>query len=593
MAIPDGVRVQLVSSDIATAFLLEPPGWTRLEPQSVSGDPTPGLEARVHDPLWLLGRQWQLGEFHGEDAGSPFSVKVTTSTSPVAAFQPGDPSAGHPFGPWSEGELVEPIVEAESAGVHGPALRQRAEAGAQLIAELREAAVQEPLIDRILADCPLDAPWADPFDTTAAPLLTVLAGRVPDAEKAAVAVAPGVAAQPPHLPPDWVQGLGHPQRALAAVQEWYAWYRGSVAPEPAAAADCWIDERLEYRFSLAVDGPGATPPFVLRAPAFGGGRVDWYHLDFDPIAPASDLPAEIPPSTTRTATLLAAPLRFAGMPALRYWEFEDGQVNLGALQAQPHDLARVALVEFAMVYGNDWFVVPVDLPYGSHTTVTEVRYTTTFGDEVVVPPASDGGGPGQFRLFELSEVGHNALPGLLVPPAAPVVLEGQPLEEVLYLRDEMANMAWGVERIVQGPSGDPRSRGDEPRPAPFEAGTDPGAAMDYQLENEVPSWWIPFLPVSTGYATIALRKGAMVHAGAPVQPLGALLRPGEPLVLSDEEVAREGVRVRRVPALARRADGSYARWVTRRVTVGRGEGASGLAFDSAVRRRPADGGGGG
>jgi hypothetical protein len=593
MAIPDGVRVQFVSQDIATAFLLEPPGWTRLEPQSVSGDPTPGLEARVHDPLWLLARQWQLGEFHGEDAGSPFSVKVTTSTSPVAAFQPGDPSTARPLKSWSEGELLEPVVEAEPAGPRGPGLRQRAEAGAQLLTELREVAATEPLIERILADCPLAAPWKDAFDTAAAPLLATLAGRVPDAERAAVLVAPALAESPPKLPAEWMQGLAHPAQVLAVVRDWHAWYRDSVSPEPAAADDCWIDERLEYRFSLAVDGPGATPPFVLRAPEFSGGHVDWYDLDWDPIADTSTLPPNIPQSTERSATLLAAPLRFAGMPALRYWQFEDGQVNLGALEAQPHDLARVALVEFAMVYGNDWFVVPVDLPYGSHTTVTDVRYTTTFGDEFVVRRASDGAGPGQFRLFELFEVGDNSLPGLLVPPSAPVVLEGQPLEEVLYLRDEMANMAWGVERLVQGPSGDPRSRTDEPRPAPFEPGTDPGAQMDYQLENEVPSWWIPFLPVSTGYATIALRKGAMVHAGAPVLPLGTLLRPGAALVLSDEEVPREGVRVRRVPALARRADGSYVRWVTRRVSVGRGEGASGLAFDSAVRRRPPDGGGGG
>ena len=91
----------------------------------------------------------------------------------------------------------------------------------------------------------------------------------------------------------------------------------------------------------------------------------------------------------------------------------------------------------------------------------------------------------------------------------------------------------------------------------------------------------------TGYGTVALRKGAMVKDGAPVLPLGSLLRPGEPLTLQDEEVPREGVRVRRVPTLARRADGTYVRWVTRRVTVGRGEGGSGLAFDSAVRRRPA------
>jgi hypothetical protein len=110
--------------------------------------------------------------------------------------------------------------------------------------------------------------------------------------------------------------------------------------------------------------------------------------------------------------------------------------------------------------------------------------------------------------------------------------------------------------------------------------------MDYRLENQVPDWWIPMLPWSTGYATIALRKGAMLKQGQAVQPRGVLLKPGLPLVVQDEEVPREGLRVRRVPALARRVDGTYVRWTTRRVGVGRGEGASGLAFDSAVRRRP-------
>ena len=56
------------------------PSWTRLEPQSVTGDPTPGLEARVHDPLWLLCRQWQLGELKGEDAGSPLGVELSVTS---------------------------------------------------------------------------------------------------------------------------------------------------------------------------------------------------------------------------------------------------------------------------------------------------------------------------------------------------------------------------------------------------------------------------------------------------------------------------------------------------------------------------------
>ena len=182
----------------------------------------------------------------------------------------------------------------------------------------------------------------------------------------------------------------------------------------------------------------------------------------------------------------------------------------------------------------------------------------------------------------------DTLPGLFVPPSVTGVLDGPPLEEVLYLRDETANLAWAVERTVQGPSGDPRNRRDEGYPPAFEPGHDPAAELDYVLQTGVPEWWIPFLPYSTGYATIALAKGMLTRADeSPVEPLGLLLRPGEALGIQDEEIPREGARVRRIPTLARHPDGTFARWVTRRVTVGRGEGSSGLAFDSAVARHPA------
>jgi hypothetical protein len=286
--------------------------------------------------------------------------------------------------------------------------------------------------------------------------------------------------------------------------------------------------------------------------------------------------------------MLATPLRFAGMPADRYWQFEDGQVNLGALEVQPHDLARLLLVELATVYGNDWLVVPVDVTLGSYTEVGAVTYTTTFGEELTVARGDDSGRTGNFRLFEISVAGSagGTLPGLLVPPSVVGLLDGAAVEEVLYLRDETASMAWAVERTVEGPSGESRSRHDEGYPPPFTPGTDPGAELDYLLENEVPGWWIPFLPVSTGYRTLALHKGAMLKDGQVVEPVGVLLRPGEALVVRDEEIPREGVRVRRVPTLSRGIDGSYLRWTTRRVTMGRGEGTSGLAFDSTVARKP-------
>ena len=55
---------------------------------------------------------------------------------------------------------------------------------------------------------------------------------------------------------------------------------------------------------------------------------------------------------------------------------------------------------------------------------------------------------------------------------------------------------------------------------------------------------------------------------------------------ADAEIPGEGIAVRRLPSVTRRADGTYERWLTRRISVGCGEGASQLYFDAARSRRP-------
>ena len=133
--------------------LADPPTWTRLEPQSTTGDPQPGTEARVHDPLWLMGRQWQLGEFEGEDAGTPVTVRVVSSTRPVDRWAPGGQTQGRPIGSAPQ-DLLEPLVEREPVLVASPGLRPRAEAGAALVAALDEAGLSAHAAT-IVAQCPL------------------------------------------------------------------------------------------------------------------------------------------------------------------------------------------------------------------------------------------------------------------------------------------------------------------------------------------------------------------------------------------------------------------------------------------------------
>src|ERR1700757_255232 len=111
-----------LSTDRFTAVdvfaLGDPPTWTRLEPQSTLGDPRPGVEARVHDPLWLLGRQWQLGEFEGEDSGTPLTVRVVTRRVRVDRGVPmgvTGPSGNVRALSRERQELLEPLIEREPA----------------------------------------------------------------------------------------------------------------------------------------------------------------------------------------------------------------------------------------------------------------------------------------------------------------------------------------------------------------------------------------------------------------------------------------------------------------------------------------------
>ena len=548
----------------------ESPSWTRLEPQATSGDPTPGIEARLHDPLWSLLRQWQLAEFAGEDAGTPITVEVRTRTSPVTAWQPGDPTSRRRARPVDPTLPLDALVEPEPVGGGPLGLWDRAEAGAYLVELLEEAGAD--LRTALVEACPLDVSPAPedveiPAQHAVPGALAVLARTTPDGAAAAAQLAAG--------DPSWLAGASPAAEDAAAA--WARWFRAALAPPEADSS--WIEDRFEYRFSIRVGSDEDHD--VLAAPIHEGGAVDWFTFDHAPRRSLTLEEEERTEDLQESLTMVATPLRFAGMPADRYWQFEDAQVHLGQLDAQPHDLARLCVAEFAMVYGNDWLVVPLTVHGGSLTRIESVAYTTTFGERFEVRAADDSRRTGRFRMFAIAEQGAPArtFPGLLIPPTALGVIDGSPLEDVAFLRDEAANMAWAVERTVQARSGDPRSRGDEERPVNQVQDLEAPGELQYILQTEVPRHWIPFVPISTGIGHIALRKGTMAEEDLS---LGVVLDP-TPLTVQDEEVPREGLRVRRVPALARAADGRYLRWITRRVSVGRGEGWSGLSFDGTFR----------
>lgn len=79
-------------------------------------------------------------------------------------------------------------------------------------------------------------------------------------------------------------------------------------------------------------------------------------------------------------------------------------------------------------------------------------------------------------------------PSLLLLPTVPKVQEGRPLEAVVLMRDEMANMVWAIEKTIPAPDGAGRSgatSGRETR-AYFErlVGAAGGASTAPLYENE-------------------------------------------------------------------------------------------------------------
>ena len=89
--------------------------------------------------------------------------------------------------------------------------------------------------------------------------------------------------------------------------------------------------------------------------------------------------------------------------------------------------------------------------------------------------------------------------------------------------------------------------------------------------------------------SMSFRLGAIprTQPGGPTTPLrprGRLLAPmvkDPTLRLREEEVPREGARATRAYQLTRWIDGTTLLWLGRRKGVGRGEGSSGLRFDTA------------
>jgi hypothetical protein len=421
--------------------------WNRVEPSPRGDSLQRGLEAAVRDPLWFLSRQWQVGEFHGEDAASPAFVSLAARFAPLDAWRSGGPDfhaldGSAPLEPLAQNEATTPDLL--TAVELGQALEERAaaEGGGPEVAAALRAAFPVPGPDGLTT--------AQRRDRGLVRLARVCGGRSThgiDALRAAGRSAPALPAEV-HLPP------AAQAPALAALTWLVGWADDVLGPIGLDDAPGWRPERLEYRLEV-----GATTPdgdrVVLDGHAGPFGELDWYAFDesvrIHPIIPAPG------PPTLRTS-LLPAPVSFSGMPNARWWQFEDARFNWAALDADRRELAKLMVMDFMLVQSGDWFMVPFRQPVGTIVEIDRLLIRDVFGEWTLVAAADAGAAPGPARWSMYSITADGADFGLagyfLLPPGAlRTTLDGPDLEEVRFVRDEQANVAWAVEAVTQDAAG--------------------------------------------------------------------------------------------------------------------------------------------
>lgn len=558
--------------------------WQRLESATVGIDLYEGQEAKIADGMWMIGRQWQVGELTGDDAASPMLVEAEIEFTPVTRFQAGPPEARAPV--VDVDSLVLPLeTAAEREHVRsGPsALRLAAEAGLQLFRLLEEAEAPAGLRARLRKQYPLTLPDDDGLDSLGRAELRLLLRRSFDARALRI---------DDDLDPALQAGSG-----LTAWSTWTRWY-DSIFSEPTAGESSWQRSRMEYRFRVSARPDGEE--VVLDAPEYVGGHLDWHTFDV-----RSDLPPLAATEVIHRRSVRSIPTRatFAGQAASRWWQMEDATVWFGDIHAAPEDLARVALAAFGMVFGADWFVIPGRLPVGHLVRARSVRVHDSFERSHPIRSCAELDGPDRvWRFFELSGDGSADAPTLadrtspwtFLAPALAGVTESPPAEEVVFARDEVANVGWAAELRVESNAGRVVDRVARAKAAHSAPPHDPSPAWRYRLTQPVPGHMIPLLAVRlSGQGGLYLQRGRLAtssntNAANAVDTQGAfghILEPNRQLLIEDSEVPTSGVRVTRSWQMARSQGGGFVLWMGRRKSIPPPRRSPGLIFDEVDRRQ--------
>lgn len=625
--------------------------YNRIEGRPREEELDDALAAKVHDPLWMLARQYQFGELKGEDAGSAVFAKVAINTVRMTSFigaNGNEVAYSEDIPLETRVERLIPVIDNRlaarlgkkflqlleqegananpalnySSGMYASSLNNRfafevqemqpTDSAPVATAKAREKSLQQATaFTRALAGRAVNGRklWEHlKGNSSAIKSLLIVGNNAPTKNKFVLAA--------------------HEPILLAATQKWLQHVKESLQLPDSDTDDCWYPERMEYSFETRVK-EGNNGKTTLQASEYFHGHLDWYSFDVSQPNPSKQKAFNQNVRKREVLTVIPTEASFAGMPNSRWWEMEDGTIDLGNLKASDTDIAKILVTQYALQYSNDWLSIPYDLTTGSLAQVEGIVVRDTFGQHFLIEAAHKSGEDwNSWNMYALTVAkGEFEEPKfdkrVLLPPAAAKTIESEPLEEVKFIRDEMANMVWGIEsRIPDGLGGGidgyeaaknlkdifegmiAEENPDVEITLPeIDLNADELKAntykpqLKYMLGNSVNENWIPFIAVHKpqSYREIHFQRASMpriidLFAPHAIRPRTQLLRLGvneldnqiTPYYINEEEIPRAGVKVTGTYQRTRWYNGKIVSWYGRRKRSGRGEGSSGLRFDMVL-----------
>lgn len=568
--------------------------WNRLEGRPRTHHFDKALKAEVRDALWMLCKQWQLGEFKGEDAGSPVFSKIKIHSSALSEFSLGNNSTQ----PMDHNLPLETLVEQKQLPMDRNAskisLDIRLQLGKYWLKLLKNISL-ESYFPKYVKEYGFSTPAKDrTTDYIYAhkeelQQWLAISGRCADGYELVQTIYSGDGASKNMVLDD----PAHETELDKIGQELIKFFEHNFV-QPNNGNNAWLPDRLEYKASF---NDGSSEMNSLKAEEYYHGHLDWYAFNLETSQTNSQVNTQ-----TILDTFIPTQVEFDGMPDKRWWKFEDHKTSFGDVSPATTDLSKLLLIEFGLTFANDWFLLPLTLPVGSVSEIQGLTVINNFGDNFWIESTERGGS----RLSDWSvfrQTSETSNKKLFLCPSAIKVQESNPVEEIWFIRDEMANMVWGIEKIVPSSIGKGVQGGEyalqqrqyhEKLIGSAEV-HDFAADVYYRAMTDVPENWIPFIPVhANGHRRqIQLQRGSMLRVidgdtfvPEKIKPLSNILREGlenkpTPLayLIHEEEIKKTGTRVIQGFQRTRGFDGQVYVWFGAKKKTGRGEGQSGLAFD--------------